>query len=279
MRAIRMGVLTVMLLIASVAVASATIGSDQTPEGARTAVVADLVKRFGPLPPRSLVQCPKEEIFELVEGEGVQALCRYSFTEREQTTTRAGSYTVSGPHTAPAEPKSSYSIKYEQRLRTCPRPPIIRQANGVTMRSIRFEAAGPFCRSFLPGDTAYSATGVYPRVRKRFAYYEHGTNTAGFADFAGYPCTSRARRRDGGLRYDLRCANGVGDRYQYSFVVYRRAVTPPKPQPAPRPKPQPTQPNYEGRTCAEIGRSYRVTPGTDREHDADGDGVACESEG
>jgi len=142
------------------------------------------------------------QIFELVEGEGVQALCRYSFTEREQTTTRAGSYTVSGPNTAP-EPKSSYSIKYEQRLRTCPRPPIIRQANGVTMRSIRFEAAGPFCRSFLPGDTAYSATGVYPRVRKRFAYYEHGTNTAGFADFAGYPCTSRARRRDGGLRYDL----------------------------------------------------------------------------
>jgi hypothetical protein len=34
---------------------------------------------------------------------------------------------------------------------------------------------------------------------------------------------------------------------------------------------------YAGMTCAEIGHSFHVTPGSDPEHDRDGDGIACES--
>jgi len=34
---------------------------------------------------------------------------------------------------------------------------------------------------------------------------------------------------------------------------------------------------YAGMNCAEIGHSFNVTPGSDPEHDADNDGVACES--
>lgn len=35
--------------------------------------------------------------------------------------------------------------------------------------------------------------------------------------------------------------------------------------------------SYAGMTCAEIGHSFSVTPGSDPEHDADNDGIACES--
>ncbi len=35
--------------------------------------------------------------------------------------------------------------------------------------------------------------------------------------------------------------------------------------------------SYAGMTCSEIGHSFSVTPGSDPEHDADNDGVACES--
>lgn len=34
---------------------------------------------------------------------------------------------------------------------------------------------------------------------------------------------------------------------------------------------------YAGLTCSEIGHSFSVEPGSDPEHDADGDGIACES--
>jgi Excalibur calcium-binding domain len=34
---------------------------------------------------------------------------------------------------------------------------------------------------------------------------------------------------------------------------------------------------YAGMTCAEIGHSFTVTPGSDPEHDRDGDGIACEA--
>jgi hypothetical protein len=37
--------------------------------------------------------------------------------------------------------------------------------------------------------------------------------------------------------------------------------------------------NYAGMTCSEIGHSFTVTPGSDPEHDADNDGIACESYG
>ncbi len=36
--------------------------------------------------------------------------------------------------------------------------------------------------------------------------------------------------------------------------------------------------SYAGMTCAEIGHSFTVVPGSDMDHDANGDGVACESE-
>jgi len=35
---------------------------------------------------------------------------------------------------------------------------------------------------------------------------------------------------------------------------------------------------YAGMNCTEIGHSFTVTPGSDPEHDADNDGVACESQ-
>ncbi|HEY4277761.1 MAG TPA: hypothetical protein VGM91_06055 [Conexibacter sp.] len=35
--------------------------------------------------------------------------------------------------------------------------------------------------------------------------------------------------------------------------------------------------DYAGMNCSEIGHSFNVTPGSDPEHDADNDGVACES--
>lgn len=35
--------------------------------------------------------------------------------------------------------------------------------------------------------------------------------------------------------------------------------------------------SYAGMTCSEIGHSFSVAPGSDPEHDADNDGVACES--
>lgn len=35
--------------------------------------------------------------------------------------------------------------------------------------------------------------------------------------------------------------------------------------------------SYAGMTCSEIGTSFSVTPGSDPEHDADNDGIACES--
>lgn len=58
----------------------------------------------------------------------------------------------------------------------------------------------------------------------------------------------------------------------------RPAAPAPSRPSAPRPvAPAPSGNSYAGRTCAEIGHSYRVPPGSDREHDADGDGVACES--
>jgi hypothetical protein len=36
--------------------------------------------------------------------------------------------------------------------------------------------------------------------------------------------------------------------------------------------------DYAGMTCAEIGQPFQVTPGSDPEHDSDGDGSACESQ-
>jgi hypothetical protein len=35
---------------------------------------------------------------------------------------------------------------------------------------------------------------------------------------------------------------------------------------------------YAGLNCTEIGHSFTVTPGSDPEHDRDGDGIACESQ-
>lgn len=35
--------------------------------------------------------------------------------------------------------------------------------------------------------------------------------------------------------------------------------------------------DYAGLNCSEIGHSFTVAPGSDPEHDADNDGVACES--
>lgn len=35
--------------------------------------------------------------------------------------------------------------------------------------------------------------------------------------------------------------------------------------------------SYAGLNCSEIGHSFSVAPGSDPEHDADNDGVACES--
>jgi hypothetical protein len=35
---------------------------------------------------------------------------------------------------------------------------------------------------------------------------------------------------------------------------------------------------YAGRTCTEIGHSFEVVPGSDPDHDANNDGVACESQ-
>lgn len=35
--------------------------------------------------------------------------------------------------------------------------------------------------------------------------------------------------------------------------------------------------SYAGMNCSEIGHSFTVTPGSDPEHDADNDGIACES--
>lgn len=55
------------------------------------------------------------------------------------------------------------------------------------------------------------------------------------------------------------------------------AAEPPPPPSAPEPEPV-AAPDYSGMTCAEIGHSFYVTPGSDPEHDADGDGEACESE-
>ncbi len=37
--------------------------------------------------------------------------------------------------------------------------------------------------------------------------------------------------------------------------------------------------SYAGMNCSEIGHSFTVTPGSDPEHDADNDGIACESYG
>ncbi len=37
--------------------------------------------------------------------------------------------------------------------------------------------------------------------------------------------------------------------------------------------------DYAGMNCSEIGHSFEVTPGSDPEHDADNDGIACESYG
>lgn len=37
--------------------------------------------------------------------------------------------------------------------------------------------------------------------------------------------------------------------------------------------------SYAGMNCSEIGHSFEVTPGSDPEHDADNDGIACESYG
>ena len=36
--------------------------------------------------------------------------------------------------------------------------------------------------------------------------------------------------------------------------------------------------DYAGMNCTEIGHSFNVTPGSDPDHDADNDGVACESQ-
>jgi hypothetical protein len=34
---------------------------------------------------------------------------------------------------------------------------------------------------------------------------------------------------------------------------------------------------YAGMNCSGIGHSFQVTPGSDPQHDADNDGIACES--
>jgi hypothetical protein len=44
------------------------------------------------------------------------------------------------------------------------------------------------------------------------------------------------------------------------------------------PDPVAAAPDYSGMTCSEIGHSFTVPPGSDPEHDADNDGVACESQ-
>lgn len=67
------------------------------------------------------------------------------------------------------------------------------------------------------------------------------------------------------------------------IAVWFKCKPPKREEPEPAetttaPDPEPAAVDYSGLNCDEIGHSYVVPPGSDPEHDADSDGVACESQ-
>lgn len=229
---------------------------------------SDVMKRL------AYLECPQIEFGVFIDEE-FGGLCEYQIGRGANT--RAGAYIATAPQHSEPRAKRVASNKYSQRLVECPAKFERSEAFGARSRVINKRLRTPrimcgslFIRLDLPG-SAHRARSL---GKRRFSAGEHGTNRAGFEELVSYPCRFTSRKALNQVHYKVRCANQLGNRIRYDFTI---STPPPKPK---RPTPRQTGSgnNYAGKTCDEIGHPYNVTPGTDREHDADGDGIACESQ-
>lgn len=99
-----------------------------------------------------------------------------------------------------------------------------------------------------------------------------------------YPSTkavvnARAQLRGSEQRARARRAAADEQRRRDRAAVAKRKRQEEAAATAPDSEPEvPAAGNYAGKTCAEIGMPFNVVPGSDPDHDANNDGLACESE-
>lgn len=259
-----------------------------SPEIATDAMIDDQSTKYSADVMDRLVyaKCPA---MQFLASDSATAYCQYQLGRGR--TVRAGSYLVKMPkgYGSPVA-RRSYGMRYSQRLVDCPSKyeRFIASFNGaVGDRSTahRLRAPRAMCGASYLWDVPGSAARAATRGKRTFIGWTHGTNAGGFDDMNIFQCRFRARRVAGGARrYRVRCANKVGDRSTYTFTI--RAKRPARPERSSGGGSGGggggsggAGGQYAGKTCDEIGHSYTVPPGADREHDADGDGVACESQG
>jgi hypothetical protein len=201
-----------------------------TSANATAALAAALEQRYGQSfagSPRKWLKCPREEIFPETADFVANALCEFEFSlgNGRYRGGHAQVILVSGMLDASSE---LHSKTYRKVLSACRgvAPTKRGWVNGAyltnrSLRSSEFLGRGSACRGLLGGagmasDIEYLATRRRPL--KRVTVGLHGTNRAGFQDRARFPC----RVRRSGSRYSVACANKLGDRFVYRFVVRRR---------------------------------------------------------
>jgi hypothetical protein len=201
-----------------------------TSANATAALTAALQQRYGQsfsAASRKWLKCPRVEIFPESDDFAPNALCEFEFSLGNGR--YRGGYTtailVSGVLDASSELRSR---AYGKALSPCRGIPRTKRGwvNGayLTGRSLRntdFLGRGRSCRGLvggagMAGDIEYLATRRRPL--RHVTVGLHGTNRLGFEDRARFPCRVRRSRN----RYAVACANKLGDRFVYRFVVRRR---------------------------------------------------------
>lgn len=252
-----------------------------SPQLARDAMLNDLDATYPTAVMRRLAyaKCPALQFLASDDA----SYCVYQIGRGRNV--RAGSYLVKMPKGF-GDPvaRRSYSVRYSQRLVDCPSKyerSIANFSGAVGQRLIaqRLRAPRAECGASYLWDVPSSATRAVKLGKRSFVGWTHGTNTGGFDDMNRYRCRFRVRQVSGGRRYRVRCANKLGDRSTYAFTVRTKRAKPRRASGGSGESGGGSSGPYSGKTCDEIGHSYTVPPGTDREHDADGDGVACEAQG
>jgi hypothetical protein len=255
------------------------------PEDVTAAMEVELAKRYGQRWTRGTGKwsvCPKEEVGqgEAEDGSDAFGLCEFRFKDGAKWRHGSMSFKLVNGYLDVDYFGSNTFIK---TLRTCHiRRNLKGYAPEILDRHLRadgfvscYDGAATMIR-----DVHYLKPGV-----GRVGF--HGTNRAGFEAADAFRCVVRARS---GGRRTARCANGLGDRFIYSYIT--RA----KPRKKARPKSQAhssCDSNYSGMCLRPNASDYDCAGGSGdgpyyvqgpitvvgEDHyglDADGDGTACE---
>jgi hypothetical protein len=269
-----------------------------TPANATQALRELLARRFGNSFAGSRhrwLKCPKQEIFPPTDEDWEKVLCQFEFRQ-SSSRYRAGGLLFELIGGKLISSSRLFTRTFSKTVKRC-RIPRTKGGwvNGVTLTDRRLRASGSLGRGVCRGligpagianDLQYEAVRRYPRsVPRRLKLRLHGTNRSGFEEAALFRCQVTRH----GLSYSASCANGLRDRFSYSF-----RLVPPAPRKPTNPGSSPScDPSYKG-ACLKPGVSDYDCAGGEGDGpyyvrgpiqvvgddpyglDSDGDGVACE---